>query len=48
MDFVKIKWGGVEWMGLARDRYKWEAFVIAVMKFSGSMEGSETTERLHN
>jgi hypothetical protein len=32
MDFVEIKWGGVDWVGLAQDRDKWTALVNAVMK----------------
>jgi hypothetical protein len=31
MDLVEIGWGGVDWMGLAHDRYKCTALVNAVM-----------------
>jgi hypothetical protein len=31
MDFGKIGWGGVDWIGLAQDRDKWRAHVNAVM-----------------
>jgi hypothetical protein len=31
MDFGEIGWGGVDWIGLARDRDKWRALVHAVM-----------------
>jgi hypothetical protein len=31
MDPVGIRWGGVDWIGLTQDRYKWRAPVNAVM-----------------
>jgi hypothetical protein len=31
MDAVGIGWGGVDWIGLAQDRYKSRALVNAVM-----------------
>jgi hypothetical protein len=31
MDFGQIRWGGVDWIGLAQDRYRWRALVNAVM-----------------
>jgi hypothetical protein len=31
IDLVEIGRGGVEWIGLAQDRYKRRAFVIAAM-----------------
>jgi hypothetical protein len=31
MDLLEIGWGGVDWIGLARDRDKWRALVNAVM-----------------
>jgi hypothetical protein len=31
MDLLEIGWDGVDWIGLARDRYKWRALVNAVM-----------------
>jgi hypothetical protein len=33
MDLAEIRWGGVDWIGLAQDRYSWRALVNAVMKF---------------
>jgi hypothetical protein len=29
-DLVAIGWGGVEWIAVAQDRYKWRAFVNVV------------------
>jgi hypothetical protein len=31
MDLGEIGWGGVDWIGLARDRDKWRALVNSVM-----------------
>jgi hypothetical protein len=31
MDILEIGWGGVDWIGLAQDRYRWRALVNAVM-----------------
>jgi hypothetical protein len=31
MDFIDIEWGGVDWIGLAQDRYRWRALVNVVM-----------------
>jgi hypothetical protein len=31
MDYVEIGRGGVDWIGLAQDRYRWRALVNAVM-----------------
>jgi hypothetical protein len=31
MDLLVIGWGGVEWTGLAKDRYKWRAVVNTAM-----------------
>jgi hypothetical protein len=31
MDLGEVGWGGVDWIGLARCRYKWGALVNAVM-----------------
>jgi hypothetical protein len=30
-DLLEIGWGGVDWIGLAQDRDKWNALVNAVM-----------------
>jgi hypothetical protein len=32
MDFVEIRLGGWDWIGLAQDRYGWRALVNAIMK----------------
>jgi hypothetical protein len=31
MDLGVIEWGGVGWIGLTQDRYKWRTFINAVM-----------------
>jgi hypothetical protein len=31
MDLGEIRWGGVDWIGLAQDRDKWRALVNAAM-----------------
>jgi hypothetical protein len=31
MDLLEIGWGGVDWIGLAQDRYRWRALVNSVM-----------------
>jgi hypothetical protein len=31
MDLVELGWGGVDWTGVAQDRYGWRALVNAVM-----------------
>jgi hypothetical protein len=31
MDLIEIQWGGVDWIGLAQDRYRWRALVNSVM-----------------
>jgi hypothetical protein len=31
MDLLEIRLGGVDWIGLAQDRYRWKALVNAVM-----------------
>jgi hypothetical protein len=31
MNVVEIGWDGVDWIGLAQDRYRWRALVNAVM-----------------
>jgi hypothetical protein len=31
MDLVEVGWGDVDWIGLAQDRDKWRALVIAIM-----------------
>jgi hypothetical protein len=31
MDLLEIGFGGVDWIGLAQDRYRWRAVVNAIM-----------------
>jgi hypothetical protein len=31
MDLLEIRWGGVDWIGLALDRDKWRALVNSVL-----------------
>jgi hypothetical protein len=31
IDLLEIGWGGVDWVGLAQDRYRWRALVNSVM-----------------
>jgi hypothetical protein len=31
MEILEIGWGGVDWIGLAQDRYRWRALVNSVM-----------------
>jgi hypothetical protein len=31
MNFGEIDWGGVDWIGLAQNRYKWRVLICAVM-----------------
>jgi hypothetical protein len=31
MELLEIGWGGVDWIGLAEDRYRWRALVNSVM-----------------
>jgi len=33
MDLQELKWGGIDWIDLARDREKWRALANAVMNF---------------
>jgi hypothetical protein len=33
MDLVELGWGGVYWIGLAQDRYRWRVLVNAIMNF---------------
>jgi hypothetical protein len=33
MDFVEVKWGDVDWIGLAQDRDRWRALVNSVLAF---------------
>jgi hypothetical protein len=31
IDFKEIRWGDMDWLGLAQDRYQWRALVNMVM-----------------
>jgi hypothetical protein len=33
MDHLEIGWGGVDWIGVAKDMDKWRALLNAVMNF---------------
>jgi hypothetical protein len=33
MDVLEIECGGVDWIGLAQNRYRWRALVNSVMNF---------------
>jgi hypothetical protein len=33
VDVVEIGWGGVDWIGVTQDRYRWKALMNAVMNF---------------
>jgi hypothetical protein len=33
MDPIETGWGGLDWIDLPQDRYKWRALVNTVMKF---------------
>jgi hypothetical protein len=32
MDLREIRWGGMDWIDLAQDRYQWKALVNTVIK----------------
>jgi hypothetical protein len=36
IDLLEIGWGGVDWIGIAQDRYKWRALVNAVTNLRAS------------
>ena len=31
MDLKEVEWGGMDWIAVAQDRYRWRAVVNAVM-----------------
>jgi hypothetical protein len=35
MDLVWVRWGDVDWIGLAQDRDRWRALVNAVLNLRG-------------
>jgi hypothetical protein len=50
-ELVEIEWGGLDWIGLAQDRYKWRVLVNAVMDLrvpqsAGNLSSGCTTCRL--
>jgi hypothetical protein len=36
IDFREIRWGGMDWIGLAQDRDQWRALVNTVMNLRGN------------
>jgi hypothetical protein len=38
MDLGEVRWGDVDWIGLAKDRNRWRAVVNSVLNLSGSAE----------
>jgi hypothetical protein len=33
MDLLEVGWGGVDWIDLAQDRFRWRTLVNSVMNF---------------
>jgi hypothetical protein len=33
MDLVEKGWGGVDWIGLTQDKYRWRSLMNVVMNF---------------
>jgi hypothetical protein len=48
MDLGEIRWGGVDWIGLAQDRGKWRENSCECCNEHGSIKCWETFEWLHN
>jgi hypothetical protein len=44
MDLAELGWGGVDWIGLARDRDRWRVLVNAVVSFRVPKKCWETIE----
>jgi hypothetical protein len=49
MDLIDMAWGGVDWIGLARDKYKWRALVNTLKKLSSDYAtgGLSNSSQLH-
>jgi hypothetical protein len=47
MDLGEIGWGGVDWIGLAKDMDKWRALVLAGKLSSGPTVGLSSSAQLH-
>jgi hypothetical protein len=48
MDLVEVRWGDVDWIGLARDRDRWRALVNSVLRLrvvGGKARGNEATRK---
>jgi hypothetical protein len=48
MDLVEVRWGDVDWIGLAQDRDRWRALVNSVLNLWGSIKCWETIECPNN
>jgi hypothetical protein len=51
MDLVEVGWGGVDWIGLAKDRNRWRALVNSVLNLrvprnAGKLSGGLTSSGL--
>jgi hypothetical protein len=48
MDLVEVRWGDVDWLGLAQDRDRWRALVDSVLNLlfprnAGKLSSVQTT-----
>jgi hypothetical protein len=48
MDLGEVGWGGVDWIGVAKDRNRWRAHVEFGVEPSGSIKCWETIEWHNN
>jgi hypothetical protein len=44
VDLVEVRWGDVDWTGLAQDRDRWRALVNSGIELSGSIKCWESME----